>query len=231
VVIASWGDNITPPPQARNWIPDLYESVDELVAHEQLIIYTLDQRIGHLGIFVSAKVAEKQQAEIVNTIDLIGSLPPGLHDMIIEEKRQLPKLFGLAAVDGDSMQLLPSMRSCALAMSSVSRLGTSSSVKPRSRNGGRSAHSLGRGKWHRHWSCDRAGQAGVRCVLYRISGARRRVAGPGGLCAAARGEDRQDTRSPALKPIAGDRKSWGRRSGGALFVFVGTKWVEPVRFL
>jgi pimeloyl-ACP methyl ester carboxylesterase/tellurite resistance protein len=87
VVIASWGDNITPPPQALNWIPDLYESVDEIRAYEQVIVYTLDQRIGHLGIFVSAKVAEKQHAEIVNTLDLIGSLPPGLYEMIIEDKR------------------------------------------------------------------------------------------------------------------------------------------------
>ena len=87
MVIASWGDNITPPPQALNWIPDLYETVDEIRAHEQVIVYTLDQRIGHLGIFVSAKVAEKQHAEIVNTIDLIGSLPPGLYEMIIEDKR------------------------------------------------------------------------------------------------------------------------------------------------
>ena len=55
VVIASWGDNITPPPQALNWIPDLYETVDEIRAHEQVIVYTLDQRIGHLGIFVSAQ--------------------------------------------------------------------------------------------------------------------------------------------------------------------------------
>jgi pimeloyl-ACP methyl ester carboxylesterase/tellurite resistance protein len=87
VVIASWGDNITPPHQALNWIADLYESVDEIRAHEQVIVYTLDPRIGHLGIFVSAKVAERQHAEIVNTIDLIGSLPPGLYEMIIDEKR------------------------------------------------------------------------------------------------------------------------------------------------
>jgi tellurite resistance protein len=98
VVIASWGDNITPPPQALNWIPDLYESVDQIRAHEQVIVYTLDQRIGHLGIFVSAKVAEKQHAEIVNTIDLIGSLPPGLYEMIIEEKR--PEDIGVDLLPG-----------------------------------------------------------------------------------------------------------------------------------
>jgi tellurite resistance protein len=99
VVIASWGDNITPPPQALNWIPDLYETVDEMRAHEQVIVYTLDQRIGHLGIFVSAKVAEKQHAEIVNTIDLIGSLPPGLYEMIIEDKR--PEDVGVDLLPGN----------------------------------------------------------------------------------------------------------------------------------
>jgi pimeloyl-ACP methyl ester carboxylesterase len=86
VVIASWGDNITPPQQALYWIPDLYESVAEIVANEQTIIYTLDERIGHLGIFVSAKVAAKQHAELVNTLDLIEALPPGLYEMILEEK-------------------------------------------------------------------------------------------------------------------------------------------------
>jgi pimeloyl-ACP methyl ester carboxylesterase/tellurite resistance protein len=99
VVIASWGDNITPPPQALNWIADLYENVDEIRAHEQVIVYTLDQRIGHLGIFVSAKVAEKQHAEIVNTIDLIGSLPPGLYEMIIEDKR--PEDIGVDLLPGN----------------------------------------------------------------------------------------------------------------------------------
>jgi pimeloyl-ACP methyl ester carboxylesterase len=86
VVIASWGDNITPPQQALYWIADLYESVAEIVANEQTIIYTLDERIGHLAIFVSAKVAAKQHAELVNTLDLIEVLPPGLYEMIIEEK-------------------------------------------------------------------------------------------------------------------------------------------------
>ena len=88
VVLASWGDNITPPPQALNWILDLYETDDAIRAHEQVIVYTLDQRIGHLGIFVSGKVAEKQHAEIVNTIDLIGSLPPGLYEMMIDQKQE-----------------------------------------------------------------------------------------------------------------------------------------------
>jgi poly(3-hydroxyalkanoate) synthetase len=84
-VIASWGDNITPPPQALNWIADLYDSVEEIQANEQTIVYTLHPSIGHLGIFVSAKVAVKEHKELISSIDMIESLPPGLYEMVIEE--------------------------------------------------------------------------------------------------------------------------------------------------
>ena len=87
VVIASWGDNITPPQQALNWITDLYDSVDEIRANGQTIIYTLHDTIGHLGIFVSAKVALKQHKEVADTIELIDTLPPGLYEMLIDETR------------------------------------------------------------------------------------------------------------------------------------------------
>ena len=99
VVIASWGDNITPPPQALYWIADLYENVDELIANEQVIVYSLDDRIGHLGIFVSAKVAEKQHAELVNCIDMIDTLPPGLYEMVLEEKT--PEDIGAELLPGN----------------------------------------------------------------------------------------------------------------------------------
>jgi hypothetical protein len=99
VVLASWGDNITPPPQALNWIPDLYETDDAIRAYEQVIVYTLDQRIGHLGIFVSGKIAEKQHAEIVNALDLINALPPGLYEMVIDEKG--PEEVGVELLPGN----------------------------------------------------------------------------------------------------------------------------------
>ena len=98
VVFASWGDNITPPQQALNWIPDLYDSVEEIRAHEQTIVYCLHEKIGHLGIFVSTKVADREHAEIVSAIDMIDVLPPGLYEAIIEDTR--PDMPSLELVEG-----------------------------------------------------------------------------------------------------------------------------------
>lgn len=86
LVFASWGDNITPPQQALGWILDLYDSVEEIRAREQTIVYNLHQDIGHLGIFVSGRVARKETAEFVENIDLIDLLPPGLYEMTIHPK-------------------------------------------------------------------------------------------------------------------------------------------------
>jgi len=86
VVVCSEGDDITPPPQALNWILDLYDSVDEIRANEQTIVYTVHPTVGHLGIFVSAKVALKEHAEFVSSLDLLETLAPGLYEMVIEEE-------------------------------------------------------------------------------------------------------------------------------------------------
>ena len=59
IVFCSWGDNITPPQQALDWVLDLYEQRREIVANGQTIVYTMHQNIGHLGIFVSGKVADQ----------------------------------------------------------------------------------------------------------------------------------------------------------------------------
>jgi hypothetical protein len=83
VIFCSWGDNITPPQQALNWILDLYASVDEIKVNEQTIVYNVHQNIGHLGIFVSAKIAQKEYSEIFENLELIELLPPGLYEMQI----------------------------------------------------------------------------------------------------------------------------------------------------
>jgi len=85
VVFASWGDNITPPQQALNWIPDLYADVDEIIANEQVIVYCLHDSVGHLGIFVSSGVANREHTELFSALDLIDVLPPGLYEAVIED--------------------------------------------------------------------------------------------------------------------------------------------------
>jgi pimeloyl-ACP methyl ester carboxylesterase len=85
IVLCSWGDNITPPQQALGWITDLYGHEDEIVANGQTIVYTLHQTIGHLGIFVSGKVATKEHAEFASCMEMIDLMPPGLYEAVISE--------------------------------------------------------------------------------------------------------------------------------------------------
>jgi hypothetical protein len=85
VVVCSWGDNITPPQQALGWITDLYTHESDIVANGQTIVYTTHQTIGHLGIFVSGKVATKEHAEFASCMDMIDLTPPGLYEAVITE--------------------------------------------------------------------------------------------------------------------------------------------------
>ena len=83
IVFCSWGDDITPPQQALHWILDLYDHEDEIVAAGQTIVYCLHQSIGHLGIFVSGKVATKEHEEFAQSMDMIDLMPPGLYEAVI----------------------------------------------------------------------------------------------------------------------------------------------------
>lgn len=85
-VLCSWGDDITPPQQALNWVLDLYASDDDLIAQGQTIVYCVHPKVGHLGIFVSGAVARKEHAGFVELLELIERLPPGLYEMKIEDK-------------------------------------------------------------------------------------------------------------------------------------------------
>jgi len=85
IMFASMGDNITPPQQAFNWVADYYESTDEIKANGQVIVGLLHQDVGHLGIFVSGKVAKREHAQIVSVLKSIEALPPGLYGMKITE--------------------------------------------------------------------------------------------------------------------------------------------------
>jgi hypothetical protein len=85
IVFASMGDNITPPQQAFNWISDIYSSTEEIKANGQTIVGLIHEDIGHLGIFVSGKVAKKEHSQIVSVLKYIQALPPGLYGMEIHE--------------------------------------------------------------------------------------------------------------------------------------------------
>ncbi len=88
VVFCSKGDNITPPQQALGWILDLCDDADEIKAYGQTIVYTIHEKTGHLGIFVSGAVAKKEHAEFSSNIDLIDLLPPGLYEACFEPKSE-----------------------------------------------------------------------------------------------------------------------------------------------
>ena len=83
IVFTSMADNISPPPQTLGWIIDLYRDVDDIRATGRTIVYCVSQEIGHLAIFVSAKVGAKEDEEFVQLIDVIDCLPPGLFEMVI----------------------------------------------------------------------------------------------------------------------------------------------------
>jgi pimeloyl-ACP methyl ester carboxylesterase len=85
IVFASMGDNITPPQQAFNWISDIYSSTEEIKANGQTIVGLIHEDVGHLGIFVSGKVAKKEHTQIVSVLKYIQALPPGLYGMQINE--------------------------------------------------------------------------------------------------------------------------------------------------
>ena len=86
VLFASEGDNITPPQQALDWIIKEYSSVKEIKSLGKVIIYMIHPNVGHLGIFVGSKIAQKEHNEIIKSIDIIDALPPGLYEMIIVDK-------------------------------------------------------------------------------------------------------------------------------------------------
>ena len=86
IVFTSSGDNISPPPQALGWILDLYRDVDDIRATGRTIVYSLNHEIGHLALFVSAKVGAKEDEEFVQMMDVIDCLPPGLYEMVISPR-------------------------------------------------------------------------------------------------------------------------------------------------
>ena len=63
------------PQQALDWILDLYDSVDEIRAHGQTIVYCIHDQIGHLGIFVSGSVGLVSIAVALARQGLVANRP------------------------------------------------------------------------------------------------------------------------------------------------------------
>ncbi|QZA95217.1 DUF3141 domain-containing protein [Pseudomonas mandelii] len=85
VVFCSYGDNITSPQQALDWITDVYPSDLALQNAGRTIDYLRHASIGHLGIFVSGEVARREHRELLGAVDAINELPGGLYEMLIED--------------------------------------------------------------------------------------------------------------------------------------------------
>jgi len=85
VVFASSADNITPPHQALNWVPEVFPTTAELKRAGQRIVYLLNKHVGHLGIFVSGAVARREHRAILENLPRIEALAPGLYEMKLDD--------------------------------------------------------------------------------------------------------------------------------------------------
>ena len=102
VVFASRGDNISPPQQALDWIIDVYGHEDLIVGLGHTIVYLLDQDAGHLAIFVGGRVARKEHRELISVMEVLDDLPPGLYEMIIEQR---PRNAATDLADADTYRV------------------------------------------------------------------------------------------------------------------------------
>ena len=84
LIFSSEGDNITPPHQALGWLRAVYPSTEALVAAGQRIVYLINPKVGHLGIFVSADVARREHRAILHHSAAIEALAPGLYEMKLD---------------------------------------------------------------------------------------------------------------------------------------------------
>ena len=105
ICFCSQGDDITPPQQALGWIPGLYETVADIRANGQTIVYCVHGDIGHLGIFVLGSVAKKEHQEFASNIDFIDCLPPGLYEAVITPVDQAEQDDKRLAVGGFVLRL------------------------------------------------------------------------------------------------------------------------------
>ena len=145
IVFASKGDDITPPPQALNWIAEVYGDQREIRARGQKILYIVHEEIGHLGIFVSAKVARKEHDRIVTTLEAVEAL--GRDSTRCTSKKSPP--MAPTPVMSSASRSAPSPTS---ARSTTARMTKRPSPSSRDcRNSGSTFMRSRRGRWSRRW--------------------------------------------------------------------------------
>jgi hypothetical protein len=105
VIFASSGDNITPPHQALAWLPAIYPDTAALKAAGQRIVYLLNPHVGHLGIFVSASVAQHEHRAILENIETFKNLAPGLYEMKLGEPVKTRAVRGAGKLAGGETSL------------------------------------------------------------------------------------------------------------------------------
>ena len=130
VVFCSWGDNVTPPQQALDWILDLYDSVDEISPTVRPSFTRCTTAIGHLGIFVSGKIALKEYQEFVSCMDMIEATPPGLYEATIADVTKRTRTASLSTASIFSGSRAGRSTTSAL---SASIVPTTRSASPQSR--------------------------------------------------------------------------------------------------
>ncbi len=91
IIFCSAGDQITPPQQALNWIADLYSNTLEIKLEGQVIVYLIHEKVGHLGIFVSSEIAKKEHKHIIDLLNYIEHLTPGLYELKLTEVKKTAK--------------------------------------------------------------------------------------------------------------------------------------------
>ncbi len=89
-IFASEGDDLTPPRQALHWIRAVYPDTKALKAAGQRIVYMINPHVGHLGIFVSAKVARLEHRAILEQAKHIAALKSGFYEMVIDNPTSNP---------------------------------------------------------------------------------------------------------------------------------------------
>ncbi len=94
IIFTSYGDTITPVAQGIGWIPRVWSTTDEMKRAGVKIALIHHERAGHLAIFVSAKVADKEHRQILGVLgDDFDTLAPGLYRMELTETGDHPTRY------------------------------------------------------------------------------------------------------------------------------------------